>query len=411
MPWQGHWQVKMTKHQHQQLAYLIGTGLALSPIHNQWLTNITSINGQATLFLPAIAPILWILGALFFLRDHWPPEWDDKRVYIPLLIIAGAIALSGITSETWGGKVAPLGMAVAMVGLYLASPQLGTAVFVPLAIGSVIASVGIIVQGVIAPGTLTGGLVFERNYEISAAYVLLGAALYRGRWQMPIIALSLVTVFISGAPEGILAICALGVVVIIRRDWGKRLLLAVTPFVVVVVVWFGLGWGQQLYDYAFRVVQGQTIVHGGVPENSAGFLTEDNTDLIAVDNTAVEWRLTVARYALQNLKPLGDGYNLTAFTTKTVHNVPLIIVQQLGYPGILAGLAWLVVSLWMLIKTEHKYLWAIILAYSLFDHSMWDQLGAIWWLAAGTSMAYGGSKWLFRQGSTTGGGRGLLAPA
>ena len=299
-------------------------------------------------------------------------------------------------------------MAIALVGLYLVSRKLGTVLFLPLVIGSVVVSVGIIIQGVIAPGVLTGGLVFERNYEISAAYVLLGAALYRGRWHIPIIALSLVAVFISGAPEGILAFAFLGVVAVIKRDWGKRLLFAVVPLVIIAAVWFGLGWGQQLYNYSVRVAQGQTIVHGGIPENSTDFIAPDTTGLIEVDTSAFWWRVTVIRNALNSLKPLGEGYNLTEFTTKTVHNVPLIIVQQLGYPGILAGLAWLFVSLWMLIKTGNKYLWVLILAFSLFDHAMWDQLGLVWWLAAGTSTVNGGSKWLSRQSaSTTNGGQGL----
>ena len=56
-------------------AYVIGTGIALFPIHNKWLTDITSVNGMATAFIPAIATVVWILATLFFLRDNWKRDW------------------------------------------------------------------------------------------------------------------------------------------------------------------------------------------------------------------------------------------------------------------------------------------------------------------------------------------------
>ena len=52
-------------------AIVIGLGLALFPIHNLWLTNVTSIGGMATLFLPAIGAVLWIMAVLLFIRNHW----------------------------------------------------------------------------------------------------------------------------------------------------------------------------------------------------------------------------------------------------------------------------------------------------------------------------------------------------
>ena len=77
-------------------AIALGIGLALFPIHNLWLTNVTSINGQATLFLPWFGAAIWILVSLFLLRDHWREiDWGDKRVTVPLLIIVASMGLSG----------------------------------------------------------------------------------------------------------------------------------------------------------------------------------------------------------------------------------------------------------------------------------------------------------------------------
>jgi hypothetical protein len=64
-----------------------------------------------------------------------------------------------------------------------------------------------------------------------------------------------------------------------------------------------------------------------------------------------------------------------------------VLVQQLGWPGVLAGMAWLWVSIWCLVKTKWKYLFALIFALSVFDHFIWTQLNSIWWLAVGVSTA------------------------
>ena len=82
-------------------AIVFGIGLALFPVHNRWLADVTMVDGQAILFLPVFGMVIWGLATVFYLRDNWRAmDWGDKRVYIPLLIIVGAIGLSGITAST-----------------------------------------------------------------------------------------------------------------------------------------------------------------------------------------------------------------------------------------------------------------------------------------------------------------------
>ena len=133
------------------------------------------------------------------------------------------------------------------------------------------------------------------------------------------------------------------------------------------------GYGQTLYDYAGKIVGNETASpYGdvGVPRNAIGY------------------RLEVIKDAMTHIKPLGEGYNLTDFSrSPNVHNVPLVLVQQLGYPGILAGLAWLWVSVWCLVKTRWKYAFICIFALSFWDHYVFTQLAPVWWVLVGVSTA------------------------
>jgi len=354
-------------------ATVIGAGLALSPIHNKWLTDITSIDGMATLFIPAFGYGIWIFATGLFLRDNWQ-GFGDKKSYIPLFVIVGAIGISGITADTLGGKIAPLFMGIAMFALYLVAKELGKDIFLPLAIGAGIASLGVIVSSVINPGYLTGGLLFENNYDIVVGYVLLGAALYIHRYQWILASLALVAMLLTGSPEGLFALGVLALVVIWQRDWGRRLAIAFIPVTIGVVLLFSLGHGQQLYSYALQVANGEAVVPhiAETPEAS-------------IYPGTIDYRVWVIKQAMINIKPLGDGYVVTAFRQKIVHNVPLIIVQQLGYPGILAGIAWLFVSIYCLIRTKYKYAWALMLGLSVFDHFTWTQIGYLWWAIVGMS--------------------------
>jgi hypothetical protein len=354
-------------------ATVIGAGLALSPIHNKWLTDITSIDGMATLFVPAFGYGIWIVATGVFLRDNWQGI-GDRKYYIPLFIIVGAIGLSGITADTPGKMIAPFLMGISMFALYLAGRGLGKDIFLPLAIGAGIASLGVIVLSIVNPGYLTGGLLFENNYDIVVGYVLLGAALYIHRYQWILASLALVAMLLSGSPEGLFALGVLALVVIWQRDWGKKLAIAMIPLIIGAVALFSLGYGQQLYSYALKVANGEAVVTH-IEETP-----EENKY-----PGAIGYRVWVIKEAMTNIQPLGEGYVVTAFRQKIVHNVPLIIVQQLGYPGILAGIAWLFVSIYCLIRTKYKYAWALMLGLGVFDHFTWTQIGYLWWAVVGMS--------------------------
>jgi hypothetical protein len=250
--------------------------------------------------------------------------------------------------------------------------------FLPLAIGATVASLGVIAHHIIYPGVMTGGFVFEGNYDIVVGYVLLGAVLYSGKWQLPLLTLAVIALILTGSPEAIFAMSVVGVVVLIRKDWGRRLLPIVGAVVAIITVLLVTNWGQGLYAYATRIVTQESVTQ---PIDSSGY------------RQAIGYRMDVIRDEMTHITPLGTGYSVTDFSdrevdgrlVRIVHNVPLVMVQQLGYPGVLAALAWLWVSIYCLVKMRWKYAWVALLSLCIWDHFIWTQLNSVWWVLIGVS--------------------------
>lgn len=353
--------------------------MALSPIHNQWLTKLaTNENGEVVFFLPAFGYVILFLGTAMLLLNNWEQVrakgWGDSKVTVPLVIIAIVVALSGLSADGLEAKFAPLGMVLFMLALYVAARVLGKGVFLPLATGSAIASAGIIAHQFTFPGQATGGFVFERNYDVATGYILLGAALFIHRWQWLLASLSLVALFLSGSAEAVFAIGMVGLAILLRRDWSKKLAISLSCVCLVAVPFFVLGYGQNTHRLTEWAVTGNTQ-----------YLPADRNP-----NRGTAWdrRWSTVVQEMSEIQPLGKGYNLTDFSAMDmVHNTPLVIVQQTGYPGIVAALAWLWVSLYCLVKTRWKYAWILILSLSVFDHYIWTQLAPYWWAVVGASLA------------------------
>ena len=356
--------------------FLIGIGMALFPVHNMSLTQTATSNGEVLFFIPAFGAFLWIAGSGAYLAKFATKlDLGPRHIYIPLLVIVSAIGISGLAFDNLKDGISPLLAGLSLFMVYLAARELGKAIFLPLAIGAVIASLGVIVHAFVYPGELTGGYVFDYNYDIVVGYILLGAALYIGKWRWQLATLSLVAIYFTGSPEGLFAVGVLGIAVLWRRDCGKRLVIAGALIVIVAGVWTAVGHGVTLYTYV-----------GQVFRNDASIPAEEQVRPIA-GSTAIMYRLKIIGQEMKELTPLGDGYMLTAFKPNTVHNVPLVVVHQLGWPGILAALAWLWITGYCLIKTRWKYAWLLILALSVFDHFIWTQMAPVWWAMVGVSIS------------------------
>lgn len=308
------------------------------------------------------------------------PLWSrigfgNRKITIPLVIIAIAISLSGIPEQGIEAKIAPAGMALVLLAVYFVSRILGEDIFLPLAFGAVVASLGVIAYQIWFPGVPTGGFIFEGNYNIATGFILLGAALFFHRGQWLLVLLGVIALFLSGSAEAVFTIGVVGLVVLFRRDWSRKLGIVVGTSVLVGVIFFGSGIGLQTYQrVSWAVAEVAPWLHIQVPEDYKPL------------EPPLAGRLLVIKEAISDIEPLGTGYDLTKYKPgQIVHNVPLVIVQQLGWPGILAALAWLWVSIWCLVKTRLKYVWALILSLCVFDHFIWTQLAPVWWMVVGVS--------------------------
>lgn len=394
--------IKPSRHNHIT-ALVIGCGLALSGFHSQWLTDLTTTGDVVGFFVPSFGMAIWLMGSLMFVAYNWRAlDWGEKKVFIPLLVIAGSMGLSGlvVTEGSWSDKVAPLFMGMALLATYLMARKLGPAVFrafIPLA---AIVAVSIIFDGIVNPGKYTGGIF--SNYNAVVGFMVFGAIANRGKWQWVMGTLVLVTLFFGGSLEGLFTAAVFGGVVLIREDWGKRLLLCVGITAVVVAGWVSMG----NLDWLWNKVN-LAIVRGWVAGDIE--FTDETVDVA----TTGRWTNIVRR--ADDIRIMGRGYWITMPEQRSdgpdeighyeythpdeapVHNVPLVIVDQVG-PA--AGFAWLFVTIYCLVRTRWKYAWSVILILSVFDHYVWTQFAPYWWALAGVSTAFSlQSDLIFRTGA------------
>lgn len=351
-------------------AIVIGLGLALSPIHNQYITEITSIGGRATLFLPAIGYVIWILGVMFFCLHNWKDlSIGDRKIFIPLVILVVAIGISGfVNGETFNSKIAPLFMGVVLLACYVVARHLGSDIFLMLLPFVIIGIIVSIILGIINPGTSEGGLL--TNYCASAGYLIFGALVIQGKYQWALIIAVLIGVFFIGALEAVFILGVLGITVLIRRDFNRNFIIASGVLVGLVGLWLALGFLTPLYE----------------GNQNIAVLIRVITGEIVLDDWAMKW-ITSGRWEvivdrLQHINMLGHGYNLGIDLSGTVHNLPLIIMHQIGPLG---AIAWSVVTLYCLIKTKWTYAWVGVIAMCVFDHYIWTQFAPFWWILVGVS--------------------------
>ena len=384
----------MEKTQVNRWALLIGFGLALSPIHNLWLTELVTEDGVVGFFIPAFGTMVWFWGAGAFLIYNWERlGLGSKWVYIPLFVIAGSMAISGFVSETvfsskvtpgfvdWVGiysdKATPGLMGLGLVGIYVVSRTLGARLFRPLIPFVLIGVVLAIIGGLVNPNIIYAeqDITLITNYCALAGYLILGGVLNQGRWQGAFLLIILVGLFFVGALETVFIVGVLGIIMLVRRDIDKRLLIPIGILAVLVISWLVVGRLVPLYQGGCgNVATIFGVLNGSQP------LTYEAMDSM----TSNRWGIIVV--AVQNVSFWGHGYSLSTVGGCVVHNLPLIIVHQVG---ILPAISWAFVTVYCLIKTKWKYAWVAVIAMCVFDHYIWTQFTPYWWVLVGVSTTSG----------------------
>lgn len=314
------------------------------------------------------------MGAGLYLVHNWEKVREiglgDKKVVIPLIIISGFIGLSGLTAEGWQDKVAPLGMGLVLFATYLGARVLGRGIFFAFAPLVIIGVVSVIVGGLLNAGQPTSG--FITNYCASGGYIIIGTLLVlpRSLPRWPFITVAMIGLFFIGALEVIFILGILGVVVIVRRDFGKSLYILTGCAVAVSIVWGLLGYLTPLYlgnsnlQHMWMAISGQSVVDYELLESM----------------TSGRWGVYMA--TLSDIRLLGHGLFFGVVEGGTVHNMPLIIMHQVGP---VVAVMWLFVTVYCLIKTQWKYAWVAVITMGVFDHYLWTQFTPLWWALIGVS--------------------------
>ena len=178
--------------------------------------------------------------------------------------------------------------------------------------------------------------------------------------------------FFIGALEAVFILGVLGITVLIRRDFSRSFIIVSGSLVGLVGLWFVLGFLAPLYEGNQNIAVLMAVIKGDV----------------ALDLEALRWitsgRSTIIIDRLINTSIFGDGFNLGIDWDGTVHNLPLIIMYQIGPIG---AIAWSFVTVYCLIKTKWLYAWVGVVAMCVFDHYIWTQFAPFWWALAGVSLA------------------------
>lgn len=365
----------------KRLAWALGFGLALFAMH--WREQ----PGLDYIFLPQIGLLIVILSlAFYFIKLKKVPELGPKYIWIPMLLIVVSIAASSIiNSASMSTAISQSLFGIILFALYIASRQLGKEIFVVFIPFVALVAISCIVSGLFNPGVPTGGII--TNYCASIGFMIFGTVVNKFKWQWVLATLVLVAIFFAGALEGLVAVAILGIIILIRKDWSRKLLLPIGVVAVLAVFWLALGhlqplWGKDNFTALWSLITNDV-------ESSETTTTLD----IA---TTGRWSNIANR--MGDIKPFGRGFWITmpertdngielyheysCPEEEPVHNVPLVIVDQIGP---VAGVAWLFITIFCLVKTRWKYAWSAILILSVFDHFIWTQLAPYWWVLAGVS--------------------------
>lgn len=246
---------------------------------------------------------------------------------------------------------------------------------------TIISAAGMVIWGIMNPGIKSGGYaVSPTNYDIIVGVLVVGTLLSPSKHRWWLAAVAGVGLFFTGADEGLFVSAVLVAATILAmdwRDWGWRKLVPVIAVTATAVVCIVPGITTSLYAPAINKIEMAMAALTG-DELSA---SESRQLILEATGYRVNgnWELDKVGFFGQ------EAYTLFEFYDDIPHNIALIATKQAGIP---AALAWLWVSGWLLKKnwrTGNRYLFMALLALGVFDHFVWNQMGAWWWIAVGAS--------------------------
>jgi len=293
------------------------------------------------------------------------------QMLAPVILLA---TMAAVRSSDTGTVI----MALAMPLAYLVGVNTGRLDHRVMAATVIIGSISVMVWHFTglqpAYAGKTGGIFGNPN--IAAGGLVMCAVMCRTRWQYVIVAVALAGLCFSGAEQGLVAVAAIGVIVLARHDWSAKIL---TPAVLVTILLVAIA--------VSGIWQTTPTRMQAVAEAATNGEMEQVEE--ALNGRWQQWQL-----AISDIKPFGHGYKPLTLLDGSIHNVPLRILYELGPAAVLL---WLYIMTWGLFRSKLKYPFVAILGLSLFDNYMWTVMMPWCFTAAGMAEVATSSDYIFRK--------------
>jgi hypothetical protein len=343
-------------------------------------------------FLPQIGTAILLGVVLFMLFHRWGEikkvGFGDKFLWIPLAVISGSAILRMVVFHDLDSLAGALFMS-SMFGLYLVARIYGEralSFFMPVII---VGAVSIVVSAIINQHTGNSGLF--NNYATASEFIVFGWLVSPRKHQWWLAGFVVIGLFFTGAPEAIFYVAIIGLVVLIRRDWGIKLALPLGTLGFLMVVCSVTGITQVLWQRSYDIVNGAYIAM-----TDRGLIEEQRT-LLLDESTDIRWLTT---WRLQRpVSPLGYGMDLTNEITLEGGHIPhfigLLVTDQLGP---LAAVAWFVAMIAGIRRTKWKYGFLSLILFGVFQPFVWTLFAPYMWAMAGSaSSSKVESSYVFRE--------------
>lgn len=361
-----------------RVALVLAAGLILIVAHYQGQP------GMYYVFIPQVGMAILLGATLIMVMKDWKSlDLGPKAIWIPLAIIAGSAVLRVAVYMDMDALAGALFMST-MFGLYVIARRYGEralSFFLPFVI---IGAISIFVDFGLHYGEENPGIFSE--YATASQFLVFGWLMSPRKHQWWLSGVVLAGLFFSGAEEALFYIAVIGIVVLIRKDWSRKILVPVGALVLLLVICTPLGATQQLFG------RGLSMIGTAYTATNDETLTPEQKDEML--NEATNGRWLYGWRPQRAIQPLGYGINLTYHYRGIPHNMVLLVTDQLGP---VAMLAWFGVIIVGYRKTKWKYAFLALLLFGVFQPFVWTKMAPWFWVAAGSATASNRESYIFRD--------------
>lgn len=358
---------------------ILGVAITLFCFTSTWLYS---------LYLPVLAAAFVIAyTGLIVIRKQANIRFS--RILAPLAIILLFVWLRCLFDYTGNAIFNAVFITLTGISMLIIGRRYGICICWGLAALAIIQSISVIIVALFfsdwdtGSGIRNGGLIDQSNYALGQAVIVIG--LITGvyliksiRWNVCFVYMCVLGLLFTGSPEAFVFLVIACLYAIYHLKLTRTILAGAGIVIIIFAAWMVYGPGMKQYE---RLGEVTTLVTSGDIANSSTW--DDN-----VIEDRYSWgdaRLPLYKQAIEDISMFGHGYAIYNAQTyhKKVHNVPLVVADQIG---LIPALAWLGVTLYCLFRTKYKLLWIGIIVLGLFNHTTWTVFAPYWWLAVGITI-------------------------